>query len=248
MSKVIEFYNLNRKKILVLSLILVIIIIGFISFYFINQKYNKPKVVIKNEEIPKNIKLEKKEEDETLEIHKITIDIKGEVLNPGVYELLEGSRVMDAIKEAGGLTENAYTRYLNLSKKLEDENVIIVNNISEIEKIKESKNKEIVIETSNTVSIEESKIITNEYKPVESSNKEEGKNDKNDKNVNAFVNINEASLEELMTLDGIGEKTAKSIIQYRETNGNFKSIEELLNIDGIGESKYAKIKESITVK
>lgn len=60
------------------------------------------------------------------------------------------------------------------------------------------------------------------------------------------VNINKASKEELMTLQGIGESIAGRIISYREKNP-FKSIEELKNVSGIGEKLYEKIKDFITV-
>lgn len=55
------------------------------------------------------------------------------------------------------------------------------------------------------------------------------------------VNINTANLETLITLPGIGEKTAKSIIEYRIKNGSFKKPSDLLNVKGIGKSKLEKI-------
>lgn len=60
------------------------------------------------------------------------------------------------------------------------------------------------------------------------------------------ININNASKEELMKLDGIGESTAQKIIEYRKTN-YFTDIEEIINVPGIGESKYNKIKDKICV-
>ena len=61
------------------------------------------------------------------------------------------------------------------------------------------------------------------------------------------VNINKASIEELMTLTGVGESKAKAIVDYREENGNFKSIEEIKNVSGIGDALYENIKEGITI-
>ena len=69
-----------------------------------------------------------------------------------------------------------------------------------------------------------------------------------DKSMNeaSIININTASLEELMLLDGIGESIAKRIIIYRE-KCLFKSIEEIKNVSGIGDKVYEKIKNRITV-
>ena len=50
-----------------------------------------------------------------------------------------------------------------------------------------------------------------------------------------------------MTLPGIGESKANSIITYREQNGNFKTIEDITKVSGIGESMYEKIKDHITI-
>lgn len=62
------------------------------------------------------------------------------------------------------------------------------------------------------------------------------------------IDINTADIEELMTLDGIGEVTASAIINYRELNGNFHNRDELMNVSGIGEAKLAKIYDFIFVE
>ena len=61
------------------------------------------------------------------------------------------------------------------------------------------------------------------------------------------VNINTASAEELMTLTGIGEAKAESIICYREENGRFQRIEDLMEISGIKEGVFEKIKDDIII-
>ncbi len=61
------------------------------------------------------------------------------------------------------------------------------------------------------------------------------------------VSINTASKEELMTLPGIGEKTAIKIIEYRENYGLFWSIEDIKNVSGIGDKKFEKLKDLISV-
>lgn len=61
------------------------------------------------------------------------------------------------------------------------------------------------------------------------------------------VNLNTADKEQLMTLPGVGESKAESILQYREKNGRFRKIEDIMQINGIKEGLFEKIKDSITV-
>lgn len=60
------------------------------------------------------------------------------------------------------------------------------------------------------------------------------------------VNINTASVEELMSLPGIGESTANKIAEYR-AKAKFSSVDQLMEIKGIGEKKYEKIKDMVTI-
>lgn len=61
------------------------------------------------------------------------------------------------------------------------------------------------------------------------------------------VDLNQASKEELMTLDGIGEARADAILKYREDGGGFRSAEELKEVEGIKDGIYNKIKDKIKV-
>ena len=74
------------------------------------------------------------------------------------------------------------------------------------------------------------------------------RNDSTDTNdTSGKININTASLEQLMEIPGIGESKARAIITYRDTNGGFSSIEEVMNIEGIKEGVFSKMKEYIVV-
>ena len=63
-----------------------------------------------------------------------------------------------------------------------------------------------------------------------------------------LININTASREELMLLNGIGEVTADSIIAYRNDSGGFNNIEELMNVSGIGQAKFDAVKDHVFVE
>jgi len=60
------------------------------------------------------------------------------------------------------------------------------------------------------------------------------------------VNLNTASAEELSALKGIGESTAKKIVQYR-TEHKFNSVDELMKVKGIGQKKFDTIKKDLSV-
>lgn len=68
-------------------------------------------------------------------------------------------------------------------------------------------------------------------------------NDTNEK----LININKATIEELMKLKGIGETRAKAIVNYRNEFGYFSKIDDLLNVKGITENIFNEIKNKITI-
>ena len=162
------------------------------------------------------------------------VDIQGAINNPGVYKVPVGTRVNDVINAAGGLTDNADTSLINLSKLVIDEMVIIIYTKDEVQ------NSNLV----NTVI----KVVEKECVCPNIEN-DSCINDKITDTItggNGKVNINTASMDELSKLDGIGESKAQAIIKYREENGNFKTIEDITNVSGIGSSVYEKIKDNIT--
>lgn len=214
--------TLNIKK----YLFNIVIIISFgLLCYFVIYKLNYFEKKINNN--TNNTLEEKIELSSNIDnIEYVIVDIKGEVNIPGVYELIKGSRVIDVIMEASGLTENANTRYINLSKILNDGDSIIIYSNKEIEDSKKDKTEECICEEINSACIEEN--TTNSIS-------------------NDLININTATKEQLMTLTGIGESKANEIIKYREENGNFKSIDEIINVNGISEKIFEKIKSNITI-
>lgn len=222
------FFYLHKNKFIVLFIVV-------ISLCFMNIK--KP-----NEEVKITSYIETKEEKSDVK-NFCLVDVKGEVKKPGVYELDSHSRVIDALNMAG-LTKESNTKFINLSKIISDEMVIFIYSNDEVKNMLESTNVESicdVVHNNACVDSEESIIYDKGMDKVESNllNKSEEENDN-------IININTATLEELLTLSGIGESKAKSIIEYRAKTP-FNKIEDIMNVSGIGESLYNKIKENITV-
>ena len=172
---------------------------------------------------------EEKDEIITEAVETIFIDIKGEVENPGVYEMQLGDRVIDAVQMAGGFTDEATTDNVNLSKKLKDESVIIIPSY-----LKDYEN--VTIKNDYEIDINDDIVQS-----------EKNESDEKIESSSNLININTASVVELMSLDGIGESKAKAIIEYRDINGDFENILDIKNVSGIGESIYEKIKDYITV-
>ena len=207
-------------------IIIVILIVGYIvTFIYFNNEINIKTKEEKTSEI--SIQEEKREKKEYKEIK---IDIKGSVKKPGVYTLKENSRTNDAIIASGGLLKNANTRFINLSKILNDGDVIVIYSNEEIKKAQ--KEEKIIVETP---------CICEEIKN-DSCYKEDKENE-----VISKININTATMNELIKLNGIGESKAKLIIEYRTKNGKYKDIKEIMNIKGISETIFSKIKENITI-
>ena len=218
-----------KKYKYVMTIFLFMLIIFYIVFVKVNLK-SKEKNLVDNQVVINEV--EKVEVD--LKDDLVYVDIKGAVKKPGVYKINSDKKIIDVITMAGGLMENANTDNINLSKKVTDEMVIIIYTDEEV------KNSNIV----DTVI----KVIDKECVCPNIQNDGCINTEINDSitNVNKTSNINTATLEELMSINGLGEAKAKAIIKYREENGYFKIIDDLLNVSGIGEALFEKIKEYIT--
>ena len=211
MNNIIDYIKYYDYKKLIFPI--AIIILYIILFVYFEEKINNIEIPVQEETIIKEEPQIEQEEP----IKYIYIDIKGAIKKPGVYKLEENSRIIDAINISGGLLKTANTTYTNLSKILNDSEVLKIYTNEEVKKLEKETPQELP-------KVEETPTIENK-----------------------LININTASLEQLQTLNGIGESKAKSIVEYRTTNGNFKSIEEIKNVSGISESLYEKIKDSISI-
>lgn len=215
-----------KYPITIILFVVIIIYCVYLKKELVNKKYNN----VKKEEII--LKKESNLEDNSNK-EICTVDIKGAVKNPNVYQIDCNYSVNQAITEAGGITTNADTSVINLAKKITDEMVIIVYTKDEV------KNSNIV---DTVVKVVEKECVCPNIQ------NDGCLNTKITKNIGEsnLVNINTATEEELEALPGIGSSKAKAIIEYREKNGEFKTIEDLKNVEGIGTKMYEAIKEYIT--
>lgn len=232
----LENINWQQHKKQILISIIIVLFVLFGGIYLVHAS-SVPEESTKPEIIEKEITLDKETPSNDINNEKVLVDVKGAVANPGVYQLSVGCSVQDAISMAGGLLENANTKVINLSKRVFDEMVIIIYTNEEIEAYQKA--EEIITEFVYVEIPCECPDAMNDACIIEN---EEQKNEEN-----SLVCINTASKEELMTLSGIGESKANTIIAYRKEHGEFKEIEDIMNVSGIGESAFEKIKNQITV-
>ena len=164
----------------------------------------------------------KRQQEKTIGIH-----IKGEVNNPGYYEVKNGSRLNDVIKKAGGKTNDADLNRVNLAQKVIDGEEIIIPKKGE------------PLDTATN---------SNLYYTQENKFDKENGYDRLSQEINSeIVNINSADMYQLCRISGLGESTAEEILTYRKKKGAFKSIEEIKNVKGISDRKFEEIKDKITI-
>ena len=162
----------------------------------------------------------------------IYVDICGAVTSPGVYELPYGSRVFQAIEQAGGYLPEAAASYLNRAKGLTDGQQIYVPTQEEV-------NSQVLAVTQDGTEAS-SGNDTDNGTGQEASGEDTGTEQK--------IDLNTADVSQLTTLTGVGESKALAIIAYREENGPFTSAEDIMNVPGIKEGTYEKIKDKIAIK
>ena len=200
----------HKKEIILVCLGLVLLLV--IGFVFIYKNFTADDK--EDENIVLNTKNDTKKDEEEEEEVYYQVDIKGEVVTPGIY-------------------------VLNLSKKVKDEMVIIVYSYDEVVNFTATKEKEEIEQEAclsqngiqNDACIKDSTDDTSSSSVV----------------ISGKLSLNTATLDELMTLPGIGEAKAQAIIEYREEVGAFQNIEELKEVSGIGDAIFDQIKENITI-
>ncbi|MFT4220258.1 MAG: helix-hairpin-helix domain-containing protein [Microbacterium sp.] len=139
----------------------------------------------------------------------VYVHVSGAVRAPGLYRLRDGSRVVDAIAAAGGFTKRADDAAVNLARVVADGEQLVVPKRGEA-----------------------STPVAGASPPAAGD---------------GLVNLNTATEAELDTLPRIGPAMAQRILQWREANGRFTSVEDLLAVPGIGEKTVESLRPLVTV-
>jgi len=230
---------LKQRKIVIIIGILAIILVGWKIYDSKNFKeINSNEIMVSSSnDDKKEIGENEDEEGEMMAVH-----ITGEVKNPGVVRVKEGSRIQDIIEEAGGLTENADITDVNLAYVVEDGMKVRIPSNDDENLKKNNSGKTGDDEEKSQIELAKNEYITQD------SGKGVIVSDEGIDTSSSIVNINTATQTELEELPGIGPSLASRIVEHRNQNGKFKTIEDIKNVTGIGDSKFEKIKDLIKVK
>ena len=152
-------------------------------------------------------KEDKNQKEEVVEQDLITVDVKGAVKSPGIYDLPVGSRVNDAVQKAGGLTDNADSKSLNLAQKISDEALVYVPTKEEVA------NQE---SYSNATGNKESKKVNLNKASLEELKQVKGLGAKRAQDIIDHRDSNGKfkSVDELKKVSGIGAKTLEKLKEY----------------------------------
>lgn len=163
--------------------------------------------VSKDSSFEKEVK--KEENEESLGQDLITVDVKGAVKSPGIYDLPVGSRVHDAVQKAGGLTEEADSKSLNLAQKISDEALVYVPTKGEEEASQQTA-------SGTTPSSSKEKKVNLNKASLEELKQVQGLGGKRAQDIidHREANGKFKSVDELKKVSGIGAKTIEKLKDY----------------------------------
>ena len=202
-----------KNLLFVISILLGLVLCGVgVVQYFATQNNSNDLIFTSVEDIKK----------ESAPKSKISVDVEGKVIKPGVYQLDEGARLQDALIASGGLASGADREYVskkvNLAQKILDGAKIYIPAVGEIEAA------QAVLSSSD-----QAEILTTD---IAVEDQEEG-----------LINVNTASVESLDTLPKIGPVTAQKIINGRP----YGSIEELVSKKVLTQKTFDGLRDMISI-
>ena len=157
--------------------------------------------------VSKDEKEDKNQKEEVVEQDLITVDVKGAVKSPGIYDLPVGSRINDAVQKAGGLTDNADSKSINLAQRISDEALVYVPTKEE------ATSQEAYSNASNT---KENKKVNLNKASLEELKQVKGLGAKRAQDIidHRESNGNFKSVDDLKKVSGIGAKTIEKLKEY----------------------------------
>jgi competence protein ComEA len=155
----------------------------------------------------------------------VVVSVVGLVHTPGLVTLAPGARIADALDAAGGALDGADVLGLNMARRVEDGEQIVVG-----------------IGAPPGQPAEMGSSVVSDTGP----SGEKGVPDNNSEST-GLVDLNSATVEQLDTLPGIGPVTAQAIIAWRDANGRFGSVDQLGDVDGIGPARLDKLRDLVRV-
>ncbi|HEW7697183.1 TPA: helix-hairpin-helix domain-containing protein [Streptococcus pneumoniae] len=159
--------------------------------------------------VSKDSSTEKEVKEEPVEQDLITVDVKGAVKSPGIYDLPVGSRVNDAVQKAGGLTEQADSKSLNLAQKVSDEALVYVPTKGE-ESASQQAGSGTASSTSKEKKVNLNKASLEEFKQVKGLGGKRAQDIIDHRESNGKFK----SVDELKKVSGIGAKTIEKLKDY----------------------------------
>ena len=159
--------------------------------------------------VSKDSSTEKEVKEEPVEQDLITVDVKGAVKSPGIYDLPVGSRVNDAVQKAGGLTEQADSKSLNLAQKVSDEALVYVPTKGE-ESSSQQAGSGAPSSTSKDKKVNLNKASLEELKKVKGLGGKRAQDIIDHRESNGKFK----SVDELKKVSGIGAKTIEKLKDY----------------------------------
>lgn len=212
---------------------------------------DEPLIVEVDEETAQGLTADKKSLPTTgkVKLDGIKVYVVGAVKNPGIVTLPFDSRVDDAIKAAGGMSDNAEPLSVNLAKRIKDEDKIYVAAKGESDSLSGTGVVEQRADTSGIIAekAKEASTGSGKVKAKDSGNANSGDSSaaKGDSAPTAefTVNLNTASEEDLQKIPGVGPSISKSIIDHRNKlpDGKFTNKAQLKDVIGVGDASYSKL-------
>jgi competence protein ComEA len=181
----------------------------------------------------------------------LRVDVEGAVVAPGVYTLVPGSILQDAVRAAGGPSAKGDISRLNLAHRLLDGDQVFVPELPSTRSPSATGGTNGATPGPSVTSGANSSnpgpsATSGANATAASTSATRGTKSSAPKSPNS-VNINTATVTELATLPHIGPALAQRIIDYRNTHGPFAAIADITLVRGIGQGIFALIKEFITV-